>query len=332
MSTTKTATTAEKKGPGITQERPLSLKSIEVMAGSRGMVLTNMDEMSRFCAAVVASREFKDITTPEQCMIRLQAGLELGLSPIWSLTNILVINGRPSVWGDCMLGLVLSHPDCIDVVEEIQGVGEEAIATCTVTRKGRLPVKRTFTMEEAKHARLTFKDGPWKTFPRRMLQMRARAFALRDSFADRLRGLGVVEEQRDIAMMKRIEAREVQRNEHPMVLPDEPDLSGGGESRPAGEQKCDDPDRTGVASPNESQRRAESVGEQPPANAGSRPPVVSESSASPAQEIKVEVEPPKEDADRGAHGTRPTVVKTEGDIEHLSDGQKRNLKTGEFVF
>lgn len=42
------------------------------------------------------------------------------------------------------------------------------------------------------------KQGPWKTNPRRMLQMRARAFAGRDAVPDVLKGLAVAEEAIDI--------------------------------------------------------------------------------------------------------------------------------------
>lgn len=305
MSTTITEKPAR---PGITNERAPSIKAIEVSAGARGMVLTNMDEMSRFCAAVVASREFTDIKTPEQAMIRLQAGLELGLSPIWSLTNIMVVNGRPSVWGDGMLGLVLNHPECIDVIEDWEGEGDKMVASCTVKREGRIEIKRTFSVADAKQAGLWGKAGPWKTYPWRMLQMRARAFACRDAFADALRGLGSAEEQFDIERMKRVEAREVQRRENPLILADEKpvDLSGGGGGN-AGDHAS------------------------APANHGdaSSVPVTSvdrtEGAPVAAQDSGTKKSPPTETK-------LPTVVKTEGDIEHLSDGQKRNLKTGEFVF
>jgi hypothetical protein len=55
----------------------------------------------------------------------------------------------------------------------------------------------TFNMEDAKKAGLAGKQGPWQTAPKRMLQMRARAFAARDLFADALKGIKSVEELRD---------------------------------------------------------------------------------------------------------------------------------------
>lgn len=188
-----------------------------IPAGARGVHFNDLESMYRFCTAVVNSRQFKDIDTPEVALVRLQAGMELGLSPIWSLTNILVVNGRPSVWGDALLGLVLSKSDCEDVIETFEESGEQLTAVCEVRRKGRIPVIRKYTISDAKRAGLWDKPGPWKNYPRRMLQMRARAFACRDAFADVLRGLGVVEELREV------EDREpVKPTEKPVVvLPDE---------------------------------------------------------------------------------------------------------------
>ena len=42
------------------------------------------------------------------------------------------------------------------------------------------------------------KQGPWKQYPKRMLQMRARGFAIRDAFPDALRGMYMAEEVQDI--------------------------------------------------------------------------------------------------------------------------------------
>ena len=52
-------------------------------------------------------------------------------------------------------------------------------------------------MADAKRAGLAGKSGPWTQYPRRMLQMRARGFALRDAFPDLLRGLVTAEEAMD---------------------------------------------------------------------------------------------------------------------------------------
>ena len=55
----------------------------------------------------------------------------------------------------------------------------------------------TFTVGDAIRAGLWKKAGPWTMYPKRMLQMRARSFALRDAFPDVLRGLVATEEVED---------------------------------------------------------------------------------------------------------------------------------------
>jgi hypothetical protein len=121
-------------------------------------------------------------------VVKIQAedSMELGLTPMGPLWYV-VLNGRPMVWGDALLGLVLQHPDCKDVIETFEGTGDELTAVCEVHRRGRLPVKRTFSVNDAKRAGLHGRNVH-NTFPKRMLAMRARAFACRDALLMRCAG------------------------------------------------------------------------------------------------------------------------------------------------
>jgi len=187
----------------------------------RGLNPESIDECFRIATLVVNSGEFKDINTPAQAMIRMQAGMELGLGWLWSLVNVMVVNGRPSVWGDALPGILKARPDCEDIIESDPGQlakdGENAVARCEVLRRGKMPVVRTYSVNDAKRAGLWKKVGPWTTNPFRQLQMRARAFACRDAFPDALRGLGVIEELRDIEPRQQIETKPKLE----IVLPDE---------------------------------------------------------------------------------------------------------------
>lgn len=138
------------------------------------------------------------IGKPENIMIAVQMGSELGLAPMQALQNISVINGRPAVWGDAMLGLCKASPVCEDIEERFEGDGDKLVSVCIAKRAGKKPVTQMFSVEDAKKANLWTKAGSWKEYPRRMLQMRARGFALRDAFPDVLRGLISVEEAQDI--------------------------------------------------------------------------------------------------------------------------------------
>lgn len=127
-------------------------------------------------------------------LVAVQWGMELGLQPMQAMQNIAVINGRPSLWGDAVLALVKASPLCEYVVEE---VGDDK-AVCRVKRRGEPEQIRTFSMVDAEKAGLKGKQGPWSQYPKRMMQMRARSWAVRDVFPDVLRGMPIAEELQDI--------------------------------------------------------------------------------------------------------------------------------------
>jgi hypothetical protein len=167
----------------------------------------NFDEAYRFANLIASSdlvpKDFRD--KPANVLVAVQLGMELNISPMQALQNIAVINGRPTIWGDLLPALIFSS----GLLESLEETGDEKEARCTVKRKGFLPVTRTFSMDEArkvaytewidnKKVQVTLADKQtYKSYPKRMLQMRARAFALRDMFPDVLKGLQVREEVED---------------------------------------------------------------------------------------------------------------------------------------
>ena len=183
----------------IHHEKTPSPRRRDMMAGSkpRPIVPKSLSEAYRIAQAVCAAKMApKGLDTPEACMIAIMHGLELGLSPLSALQRIAVINGRPTLWGDGALALVKASSLCEAIDEWIEGEKPEMwVAVCNVMRRGDLiPTERRFSVEDAKRAKLWGKAGPWSDYPKRMLQMRARAFALRDAFPDVLGGLYLTEE------------------------------------------------------------------------------------------------------------------------------------------
>jgi hypothetical protein len=147
-------------------------------------------------ASDFAPKEFKG--KPESCLLAIQHGSEVGLSPMQSLQSIAVINGRPTIWGDAALALVQSSSQCVYVREYTDGDGDNLTAFCEVQRRGYpQPTVAKFSVADAKKAGLWGKTGPWTQYPGRMLALRARGFALRNAFADALRGLVTAEEAQD---------------------------------------------------------------------------------------------------------------------------------------
>lgn len=134
---------------------------------------------------------------PQDALVAMMMGSELGLNPIQSLANVAVINGRPAIYGDALLALVQNHPKFGGHEESFDE--NTMTATCTVWRKGDSAKHTvTFSKADAQQAGLWGNSGPWTKYPKRMLMWRARGYALRDKFADALGGLITVEEARDI--------------------------------------------------------------------------------------------------------------------------------------
>ena len=161
---------------------------------------TNLTEAMEFAKFVSTSghipKQFQG--KPNDILVAIQWGYEIGLAPMQALQNIAVINGRPSLWGDSMIAVCKAHPDWRGIEETY--IEEEDKAVCVVRRNvhGDIqPIKATFSYKDAQKAGLTNKPGPWQQYTTRMLQLRARGFALRDAFPDAIKGLITAEEARD---------------------------------------------------------------------------------------------------------------------------------------
>ena len=145
------------------------------------------------CKSNMIPKEFQGNTG--NILVAVQWGMELGLKPLQAMQSIAVINGRPALWGDAVIALVRSNPLCEYVYESV----ENSVATCRAKRRGDPNEHvRSFSEADAKQAGLIGKPGPWTQYKNRMLQLRARAFLLRDLFPDVLRGMAMAEELQDI--------------------------------------------------------------------------------------------------------------------------------------
>jgi hypothetical protein len=176
----------------------------QLTAGHKPMAIvpTSMDEAYRLANAVcMAGMAPKGLDSPEKAMVAIMHGLEIGLTPMAALQRIAVVNGRPTIWGDGAMGLVRGSGLCEWIKEWIDGKGDERVAYCETKRRGEPdPVRRSFSVEDAKRARLWKKQGPWTEYEERMLAMRSRAFCLRDVYADVLGGMYLREEIEDAPM------------------------------------------------------------------------------------------------------------------------------------
>jgi hypothetical protein len=177
-----------------TQKAPITF-------GSQGVQLASLEDAFRFANAIVASGFApKGMEKPESVLVAIQLGAEIGLTPMAALQNTAVINGRPAIYGDAALALVRASGLLASYKEEEVGeLNTDAHGyRVTAVRTGDQTTIETFTVADAKRAKLWGKAGPWSDYPKRMLRFRARGYALRDLFGDVLKGLRTVEEVRDI--------------------------------------------------------------------------------------------------------------------------------------
>jgi hypothetical protein len=132
---------------------------------------------------------------PNDCFVAINMGHSLDMDPFQAIQSIAVIEGKPCLYGDGLIGVVRASPKCLWIEEKISDDGKTA--TCRTQRDGDPnPIEATYSMADAVQAGIDTKFN-WKKHPKRMLQMRARAYCLRDAYPDLLKGLGVVEERQD---------------------------------------------------------------------------------------------------------------------------------------
>ncbi len=203
---------------------------LEAGADVSPIIPRTVEEVGRLADAVIAagmvpkSYEGPDAKgTKAKIMIGIMKGLEVGFGPITALSTICIINNRPCLWGDGAVALC----DRGGAVEWVKHwfAGEEGTDNWTafyrIKRRGHdEPYRADFSVRDAKRAHLwnNVKRTPWIEYPQRMLLARARAFALREGFADFLMGLSIAEEAQDLPPEPAIKVNTDFLNDEPRSL------------------------------------------------------------------------------------------------------------------
>jgi hypothetical protein len=144
-------------------------------------------------AAMLVKTHFlpKGVDTPEKAIAIMLKGRELGIPPMYALSNIAVINGKPTAGAELMLALIYrDHGD--DAVHIV----ESTAVRCIVAYKRRAWKEHetySFTIEDADRADLLGKDN-WQRYPAAMLRARCISAVARLAFPDSIGGLYTPEE------------------------------------------------------------------------------------------------------------------------------------------
>lgn len=153
----------------------------------------NIEEAIRLAEMIARSGMKFGARTPEDILMVIMAGAEVGLQPLSALQNIHVMQGRPVMSARVVVARALAHPECesFRLVEETQ----ERV-TYEAKRRGGDPVRRSYSLEQAQRAGL-LNNPTWKRHPGAMMRARASSSLARDLFADAAIGLAIADDLAD---------------------------------------------------------------------------------------------------------------------------------------
>ncbi len=133
------------------------------------------------------------VRSPQAALAVIQKGRELQVPPMYALTNIVVIQGKPTANAELMLALIYR-----DHGDEAIRITETTAERCTIAYRRRSwsePQSYTFTIEDAIRAGLAGGGNPaWQKYPQAMLRARAISAVARMAFPDSIAGMYTPEE------------------------------------------------------------------------------------------------------------------------------------------
>jgi len=165
---------------------------------SEQMVLANWKDTQEIAKAFVASGMFSDVKSQAQAIVKIVAGAELGLPPVYSMQNINLIRNRLTTSANTMAMLVkksgnynyriMEHTDKVCTIDFFEREGDKWVKVGV----------SSFSIEDAKRAELMKPDSGWMKFPRAMLFSRAISQGARIYCPDAIGGVYTDEEIRSI--------------------------------------------------------------------------------------------------------------------------------------
>lgn len=159
---------------------PRSLDDAEAMA-------------KRLAQSILIPEHFRN--SPANVFWAMALGADLGMSPAQALQAIYVVNGRPGMYADAMVAVVLASGVChaFDCLES--SPARAVFETRRLGRDGRpgAAQRKVVTIEDAERAGWT-RNKKYATEPQRMLEARCKSWLARLVYPDVLRGMSAVED------------------------------------------------------------------------------------------------------------------------------------------
>jgi hypothetical protein len=131
------------------------------------------------------------VNSPEKAVAIMLKGQELGIPAMYALSNIVVIQGKPTANAELMLALIYrDHGDNAVIFED------STADHCLISYSRRAWLARkqfAFTMDDARKANL-LSNQTWQKYPAAMLRARAISAVARMAFPDSIGGMYTPEE------------------------------------------------------------------------------------------------------------------------------------------
>ena len=151
-------------------------------------IIRNADPLGGTALIAAASSLAPDALRgrPQDALMVIMAGRELGLAPMQSLRMIAIIKGKTTLTADATVALVRRQPDCVEW-RLVESTAQRA--TYTTRRKGDTePTTLTWTIEQAQRAGLASGQG-WRLYPEAMLRARCASALARIVYPDLVAGI-----------------------------------------------------------------------------------------------------------------------------------------------
>lgn len=134
-------------------EKKLALRKAEISLNRAERVATEatnvldpvaFEQLRKVAADLIAGgASSADADTPEKLLVKLQAGFELGMTPVQAQNSLYIVNGRVTLWGSALIARLRKFGWSVAFQDE------SAESSTIVVRKGDEMLADTFNYQDA---------------------------------------------------------------------------------------------------------------------------------------------------------------------------------------
>lgn len=131
--------------------------------------LNSIQDVMLLADVFIKSGLFRDTTDTAQAVIKILAGQELGLPPVYSMMNFYILRGKIGTQASVIASLIKRSKQYDYRIK----MWDTEKCSIDFFEYGKLVLTSTFTIEDAKRADLVKPDSGWVKYPRDLLFARA---------------------------------------------------------------------------------------------------------------------------------------------------------------